>query len=177
MIPSITAVSRPKFSGAKGCCSSPSPPTKSLEVRAAQRGRVTRIDQFQQGYGNFLCITHDWFGDTFVTWYGQLASISVKIGQNVNQGDVIGIAGQSGSATEVCLFFTLQHTGKGLKNYVVDDVVDPLPYPEQRDGRFATKRLSSPMPLSPTTRSCSPERLQENLANSQQRNNRLGRRL
>ncbi|MEO8395513.1 MAG: NBR1-Ig-like domain-containing protein, partial [Chloroflexota bacterium] len=106
----------------------PNPSNQSLEVRAAQRGRVTRIDQFQQGYGNFLCITHDWFGDSFVTWYGQLASINVKIGQNVNQGDVIGIAGQSGSATEVCLFLTLQHTGKGLKNYVVDDVVDPLTY-------------------------------------------------
>ncbi len=106
----------------------PNPVNQPLEVRAAQRGRVTRIDQFQQGYGNFLCITHEWFGDTFVTWYGQLASISVKIGQNVNQGDVIGIAGRSGSATEICLFLTLQHTSKGLRNYVVDDVVDPLTY-------------------------------------------------
>ncbi len=106
----------------------PKPLNQSLEVRAAQRGRVTRIDTFQQGYGNFLCIAHEWYGDTFVTWYGQMASISVKVGQNVNEGDVIGIAGQSGSATEVCLFLTLQHTGKGLKNYVVDDVVDPLPY-------------------------------------------------
>ncbi len=106
----------------------PDPLNQSLEVRAAQRGRVAQVNYYQQGYGHFVTIVHEWGQDTFVTWYGHLDSASVQVGQNVNTGDVIGVAGQSGSAQQICLFFTVQHLGMGRKNYVVDDVVNPLDY-------------------------------------------------
>lgn len=99
-----------------------------LEVRAAQRGRVAEVRFFEQGYGRYVTIVHDWGQNTYVTWYGHLDSVRVQVGQMVNIGDVIGIAGKSGSASEVCLFFVLQHLTKGRKNYVVDDVVNPLDY-------------------------------------------------
>lgn len=117
-----------KLQKREGILFAPQTLDQPLEVRAVQRGRVTMIRSYPPGYGNYVCITHDWYGDTYVTWYCQLDSISVAVGQHVNQGDVIGIAGQSGSASQVCLFLVLQHIGKGLANYVVDDVVDPLPY-------------------------------------------------
>jgi murein DD-endopeptidase MepM/ murein hydrolase activator NlpD len=106
----------------------PSAANQNLQVRAAQRGRVAEVKFYQQGYGRYVTIVHEWEGETFVTWYGHLASVSVRVGQTVSMGDVIGVAGKTGSASEVCLFFVVQHLTKGRKNYVVDDVVNPMDY-------------------------------------------------
>lgn len=100
---------------------------QTLEVRAAQRGVVQEVGNYPPGYGIFARITHAWYGDTYVSWYGHLASARVQVGQYVNAGEVIGIAGQSGSAPEVNLFLTLQHIGRGRRQYVVDDVINPEP--------------------------------------------------
>jgi murein DD-endopeptidase MepM/ murein hydrolase activator NlpD len=98
-----------------------------LEVRAAQRGVVEEVSFSQQGYGNYVRIAHEWYGAMWKTWYGHLDRVEVHQGDFVNAGDVIGLAGRSGSATSVCLFLTVQQIGKGKPNYVVDDVVDPQP--------------------------------------------------
>jgi murein DD-endopeptidase MepM/ murein hydrolase activator NlpD len=98
-----------------------------LEVRAAQRGMVEETSFSQQGYGNYVRIAHEWYGAMWMTWYGHLDRVLVREGQFVNAGDVLGMAGRSGSATTTCLFLTVQQIGKGKPNYVVDDVVDPQP--------------------------------------------------
>jgi murein DD-endopeptidase MepM/ murein hydrolase activator NlpD len=98
-----------------------------LPLRAAQRGYVQKVGSFPPGYGNFVVLRHDWYGDTYTTWYGHMERITVTEGQYVNAGDAIGFAGRSGSASETCLFFTVQYLGKGKSNYVIDDVVDPAP--------------------------------------------------
>lgn len=102
--------------------------TQSLEVRAVQRGVVQEVRFFAGGYGNFVLVRHDWYGNTFVSWYGHLERSTVKVGDWLNAGDLLGYAGRSGSATQTCLFLTLQHVGAGLRNYVVDNVVDPAPF-------------------------------------------------
>jgi murein DD-endopeptidase MepM/ murein hydrolase activator NlpD len=99
----------------------------ALPVLAAQRGYVQRIGSYPPGYGTFVVMRHDWYGETYVTWYGHMDSVSVREGDFVNAGQQIGFAGKSGSAAQICLFFTLQHLGKGKKNYVVPDVIDPAP--------------------------------------------------
>jgi murein DD-endopeptidase MepM/ murein hydrolase activator NlpD len=98
-----------------------------LPLRAAQRGYVQKVTSFPPGYGNYVILRHDWYGDTYTTWYGHMAQIDVREGDFVNAGDPIGLAGRSGSASETCLFFTVQHIGKGKSLYVVDDVIDPAP--------------------------------------------------
>lgn len=40
-------------------------------------------------------------------------------------GETIAIAGSTGNSTGLHIHLTLQHIGKGMKNYVVDDVIDP----------------------------------------------------
>ncbi|MBC8098532.1 MAG: peptidoglycan DD-metalloendopeptidase family protein, partial [Armatimonadetes bacterium] len=105
----------------------PQTPTSGLEVRAAQRGIVKEISFYQSGYGNFVRVQHEWYGETYATWYGHLERAEMRVGDYVNAGDVIGIAGQSGSTNQISLFFTLQHIGKGGRNYVVEDVIDPAP--------------------------------------------------
>jgi len=51
--------------------------------------------------------------------------VTVKENNFVNVGETIGVAGSTGNATGLHVHLTLQHIGKGLKNYVVDDVIDP----------------------------------------------------
>jgi murein DD-endopeptidase MepM/ murein hydrolase activator NlpD len=126
--------------------------TASLEVRAVQQGVVERIGYFDRGYGKFVLVRHEWNGDTYVSWYGHLEKVTVEQNQPLNAGDRIGLAGQTGSANEVCLFLTLQHIGKGLPNYVVDDVIDPeplfrdtLPLPERHEAAGTADRFASPV--------------------------------
>jgi hypothetical protein len=52
----------------------------------------------------------------------------VQGGDYVVAGQTIGMSGTTGFSTGIHLKLILQHIGAGLDNYVVDDVVDPLPY-------------------------------------------------
>ncbi|MCU0497009.1 MAG: NBR1-Ig-like domain-containing protein [Anaerolineae bacterium] len=97
------------------------------DIHAVQRGVVEEVGFYAQGYGQFIRLSHDWYGERYSTWYGHLATVKVQTGDYINAGQAIAMAGRSGSATEICLFFTLQHHDKGRKNYVVDDVIDPEP--------------------------------------------------
>lgn len=101
---------------------------EALYVRASQRGIVDKVGFDQRGYGNYVRVAHTWGGERFVTWYAHLAEALVKENQYLNVGDVVGIAGSTGNSTGIHVHLTLQHIGKGLKNYVVADVVDPEPF-------------------------------------------------
>ena len=109
----------------EGMMFQPDTALRPLEVVAAQRGVISKVASYPPGYGNYVCIRHNWNGDDFVTWYAHLERSTVSEGQFVNAGDVIGFAGDSGSADETGLFFTVQYLNKGLQGYVVDDVIDP----------------------------------------------------
>ena len=114
-----------------------------VAVLAAQRGVVDKVGYFQTGYGNYLRLKHAWAdGSTYVTWYGHLSSVSAKQGDFVQIGQKIGLAGDSGNAEGIHLHLTLQHIGHGLQGYVVDDVLDPLPFfrfgvqPDRNEAQF-----------------------------------------
>jgi hypothetical protein len=97
-------------------------------VRAATTGVVERVAYYAQGYGNYVVLRHDIDGQRYMTWYAHLADRpNLFAGQTVAAGTPLGRAGKSGSAEEVCLFFTVQHIGHGLRGYVVTDVIDPSP--------------------------------------------------
>src|SRR5690606_12693778 len=101
---------------------------RPAEIVAAQRGVVDRIKSGNTGYGNYVRIRHDWAdGTTWVTWYAHLSSINptLQVGEVVEAGQRLGIAGTTGNSTGVHLHLTLQHLDLGLKGYVIPDVVDP----------------------------------------------------
>lgn len=102
--------------------------TATLLVRASQRGVVDKIGFDSKGYGNYVRVSHQWGTERFVTWYAHLAEVRVQENDYVNAGDVLGVAGSTGNSTGIHVHLTLQHIGKGLKNYVVDDVIDPEPF-------------------------------------------------
>ncbi len=103
------------------------PITETLYVRASQRGIIDNIGFSAVGYGNYVRIVHQWGDERYATWYGHLSQVQTTVNKVVNAGDIIGIAGSTGNSTGTHVHLTLQHIGKGLKNYVVDDVIDPEP--------------------------------------------------
>lgn len=68
------------------------------------------------GYGYYCVIQHN----GFQTLYGHQKNLSVKVGQSVKAGDVIGYMGNTGTSTNVHLHF-------GLKNNK-GNWIDPKPY-------------------------------------------------
>lgn len=75
-------------------------------IKASASGTVTRAS-VMEGYGNAVTIAHVINGKKYETLYAHLRSISVKVGQDVKQGQQIGIKGETGNATGVHLHFEI----------------------------------------------------------------------
>jgi murein DD-endopeptidase MepM/ murein hydrolase activator NlpD len=78
-------------------------------------GSVSFADS-SRGYGNLVIIDH---ADGWQSWYAHLSRISVAVGQEVEQGEIIGAAGSTGYSSGPHLHFELRHEGGPL---------DPLVY-------------------------------------------------
>jgi murein DD-endopeptidase MepM/ murein hydrolase activator NlpD len=91
-------------------------PIKSgTDVHAAAKGKVSQVGE-RGRYGTAISIMHLNSLDTF---YGHLSSIRVKEGQSVEQGEVIGVSGNTGLSSGPHLHFGLYKDG---------NAVDPLDY-------------------------------------------------
>jgi murein DD-endopeptidase MepM/ murein hydrolase activator NlpD len=77
-------------------------------VRAAACGSVSLAGQ-QSGYGNMVCITHT---SQFSTCYAHLSRFGVSNGAVVQQGQVIGYVGCTGSCTGPHLHFETRVNGQ-----------------------------------------------------------------
>ncbi len=84
-------------------------------VKAAENGTVIYVGSGVEGYGNLVLIRHP---NGYVSAYAHLGAMNVAKGANVNRGDTIGAAGQTGSVTKPQLHFELR---KGATP------VDPVP--------------------------------------------------
>lgn len=77
---------------------------KGTPVHAARGGRVT-LASWYGGYGNAIIINH---GDGLSTLYGHLSEIDVKVGEQVDQGEVIGLSGSTGESTGPHVHFEIR---------------------------------------------------------------------
>ncbi len=77
-------------------------------VKSVFKGEVM-FAQWLKGYGNLLIINH---GDNYYTLYAHVEEIFKKKGENVDTGEVIATAGDTGSIKGMCLHFELRHHGK-----------------------------------------------------------------
>jgi virulence factor Mce-like protein len=82
---------------------------------ASAAGRV-RLAETYFGYGTTVILDH---GNGLSTLYGHLSEGFVAVGDAVEQGDVIGLVGCTGSCTGDHLHFEIR---------VEDEPVDPVPY-------------------------------------------------
>ena len=83
---------------------------KGQPIYATATGRVTQAS-YQGAYGNLVVLDH---GFGLETKYGHLSSFSVKPGQQVKRGDVIGRLGASGRATGSHLHYEVRANGRLL---------------------------------------------------------------
>jgi len=79
---------------------------KGTKVKAVANGKVV-FASFFEGYGNLLIIEH---GRGYHTVYARLEKLLKKVGEEVRMGEVIGIAGSSG--TEGMVYFEVRHNGR-----------------------------------------------------------------
>jgi len=74
-------------------------------VRSAQDGEVIYAAQAPNHLGRMILIKHI---DMFVTIYGHLDEIKVKVGQKIKKGDIIGTVGTSGDVESPRVYFELR---------------------------------------------------------------------
>src|SRR5918998_1465689 len=77
-------------------------------IRAAACGSVTVAGE-QSGYGNIVCITHT---NAFSTCYAHMSRFAVSQGVRVQQGQVIGYVGCTGSCTGPHVHFETRVNGQ-----------------------------------------------------------------
>jgi murein DD-endopeptidase MepM/ murein hydrolase activator NlpD len=79
-------------------------------IRAAAAGRVALVQSEAQsgGYGNFTCIQHT---GAMATCYAHQSVIRVSLGQQVSQGQVIGLSGCTGRCFGPHLHFEVRING------------------------------------------------------------------
>lgn len=83
--------------------------SEGTPVYAAGKGTVLNADDDNNGYG--LCVIIDHGSGELATLYAHLSEISVKEGDEVNGGDLIGYSGKTGSAYEATLHFEVRING------------------------------------------------------------------
>lgn len=74
-------------------------------IKAAENGVVAYAGSELKGYGKLILIRHD---NDYVTAYAHNSDISVKRGDKVTRGQVIGKAGQTGDVTQPQLHFEIR---------------------------------------------------------------------
>ncbi len=97
-------------------------------ILAAAPGMVERVRLDYtpgRGYGIYVRLDH---GDGWKTWYAHLSEATVSVGQSVEVGDTLGVAGSTGNSSAIHLHLTLQKIGAGMAGYVISDIVNPAPY-------------------------------------------------
>ena len=77
-------------------------------VRAVNDGQVAFADWYK-GYGKLMIIEH---GNGLYTLYGNLSSLDLKKGDHVIRGQVIGLAGDTGSLKGSKLYFEIRQNGE-----------------------------------------------------------------
>jgi murein DD-endopeptidase MepM/ murein hydrolase activator NlpD len=81
-------------------------------VRAAAAGDVVYAGDQVPGFGNLVLIKH---ADGWVTAYGHLSRVLVKMQQKVTQGQEIGLAGATGGVSEPQVHFEIRYAPSPLE--------------------------------------------------------------
>ena len=90
---------------------------KGANIYAAAAGTVVRVKWNTTGYGYHLMIDH---GGGIQTLYAHCSNMYVKVGQYVNQGDIIAAVGSTGRSTGPHLHFEIRINGQYVNpmNYI-----------------------------------------------------------
>jgi murein DD-endopeptidase MepM/ murein hydrolase activator NlpD len=88
-------------------------------IYAVDAGTVVYAGWNDWGYGNMIMIDH---GNGWQTLYAHLSQVNVSCGQNVGQGDVIGLMGSTGNSTGPHLHFEISYYGGKVNPHAIFDI-------------------------------------------------------
>ena len=94
-------------------------------IVAAADGTVDKVGFENGGYGNFVKMSHKDGKTKYYTYYAHLHSTSVKAGQKISAGTVVGLSNNTGASTGPHLHFGIKIDGQ---NPAYKGYLDPLPY-------------------------------------------------
>lgn len=83
---------------------------KGNEVKAIARGQVVYAE-WMRGFGNLLIIDH---GAGYLTVYANSDALYKQVGDQVQGGETVSIAGNSGGNQDSGLYFEIRHQGQAL---------------------------------------------------------------
>lgn len=80
-------------------------------VLAVERGKITRIERKETGYGKNIVLT---INDEYSVLYAHLDDFAVEVGEVVEQGRIIGTVGMTGVSMKPHLHFEVIQNGKKI---------------------------------------------------------------
>lgn len=89
-------------------------------IHAAKQGVVVEAGANRAGYGYMVVLDH---GEGLQTFYAHMGKISVYVGQEVEQGELLGYMGKTGNSTGYHLHFEVRQN---------DIPINPMPYLSSR---------------------------------------------
>ena len=89
---------------------------QGTEIMSTADGRIIRVQYSSTGYGNNIIIEHT--NSSYKTLYAHLSSVSIKVGQYVKKGDVIGYVGSTGYSTCPHLHYEIAHNNRKVDPYL-----------------------------------------------------------
>ena len=104
-------------------------------IYATADGMVTDAGWNSGGYGNLVKIDH---GRGIETRYGHLSKMTVRAGERVTRGQLIGRMGSTGRSTGSHLHYEVRIDGRA---------VNPIPFMKSTDYVLAMQRRSNAMPM------------------------------
>jgi len=102
-------------------------------IRAVFSGRVVYSGWFD-GYGNIIILDH---GDKYYSISGYASRVLKKVNEQVVEGEVIALVGDTSSIRGPCLYFEIRHKGKP------EDPLEWLFMPIGPNGRSGAKKGSA----------------------------------
>ena len=94
-------------------------------ILAAADGTVDKVGFEDNGYGNFVKMSHMDGATKYYTYYAHLQSTSVSNGQKIKAGTVLGLSNNTGASTGPHLHFGIKIDGQ---NPAFKGYLDPMPY-------------------------------------------------
>lgn len=90
-------------------------------IYATGNGTIEKVRRSKRGYGNHVVINH---GFGYKTLYAHMSKYTVKKGQKVNRGDIIGYVGNTGMSMAPHLHYEVHKNGKKINpvNFYYDDL-------------------------------------------------------
>jgi murein DD-endopeptidase MepM/ murein hydrolase activator NlpD len=94
---------------------------RGTPIYATGKGKVIQAGSKSSGYGKHVRIEH---GYNYVTLYAHMSKINVRIGDQINRGDVIGYVGNTGLSSGPHCHYEVRKNGKPVNpvNYYFNDL-------------------------------------------------------